>query len=306
MEAESAEARIERAGPVSTLSPMSDLAARRRYFSDELAICYNLRTPALVEAVATVPREAFLPPGPWVIQGAGDAMGQPRQTPDDDPRHVVHNIAVAIDPVRQLFNGGPATVVPAIDALALQAGQRVLHVGAGLGYYTALLAEAVGASGVVVAFEVDAALASGAQANLASRRHVRVIHGDASAPGTDSFDAIFVSAGVTHPPLAWLDALAPGGRMILPMTATMPQMKTIGKGWMLLVTRQDETTFSAKPMTMIAIYSAIGLRDDGSNAALGQAMQRTPFLREMQLTRVAHDRADACWLHGDGYCFQTS
>ena len=283
---------------------MTDLADRRRYFSDELAICYNLRTPGLIEALATVPREDFLPPGPWMIQGAGDVGGQPRPTIDADPKHVLHNVSVAIDPARQLFNGGPSVVVPAIDALGLAAGQRVLHVGAGLGYYTAILADVVGPRGLVLAFEVDAALASGAAANLASRPHVSVVHGDASEVAGETFDAIFVSAGVTHPPIVWLDALAVGGRLVLPLTASMPQMRNIGKGWLLLLTKESDASFTARPMTMVAIYSALGLRDEGMNAELGQAMQKTPFLRALRLRRDPHDKGADCWFHGPAFCFQ--
>ena len=281
---------------------MTDLADRRRYFSDELAICYNLRTPGLIEALATVPREDFLPPGPWMIQG--DVGGQPRPTIDADPKHVLHNVSVAIDPARQLFNGGPSVVVPAIDALGLAAGQRVLHVGAGLGYYTAILGDVVGPRGRVLAFEVDAALASGAAANLASRPHVSVVHGDASEVAGETFDAIFVSAGVTHPPIAWLDALAVGGRLVLPLTASMPQMRNIGKGWLLLLTKESDASFTARPMTMVAIYSALGLRDEGLNAELGQAMQKTPLLRALHLRRDPHEKGADCWFHGPAFCFR--
>jgi len=68
---------------------------------------------------------------------------------------VYHNVAVAIDPARQLFNGQPGTLAVWIDTLDLAAGMRVLHVGAGLGYYSAVMAECVGPTGRVVAYEVD-------------------------------------------------------------------------------------------------------------------------------------------------------
>ena len=118
---------------------MTDLSLQRQYFSEEIRICANVRTAALVDALAIIPREQFLPPGPWIIRGEDDAGGSGRATPDADPRHVYHNISVAIDPDRQLFNGGPVAVAPSIDALELKAGHRVLHIGCGLGYYTALM-----------------------------------------------------------------------------------------------------------------------------------------------------------------------
>ena len=65
---------------------------------------------------------------------------------------------MAIDPERQLFNGAPAFVARLIDALGLRPGARVLHIGAGLGYYSAIIGHVVGATGSVVALEIDEAL----------------------------------------------------------------------------------------------------------------------------------------------------
>jgi protein-L-isoaspartate(D-aspartate) O-methyltransferase len=78
------------------------------------------------------------------VRGEGDTQGPPRLTPGDDPRFLYHNVAVAIDPARMLFNGAPGLVSSVIDALGLGAGQGVLHIGAGAGYYTALIAHVVG------------------------------------------------------------------------------------------------------------------------------------------------------------------
>src|SRR5579859_3065179 len=200
---------------------MSDLSARRRFFAEEIEAIAGLKTPALVEALATVPRERFLPPGPWTFRSEADfAAGAPRRTPDADPRHVCHNVTIAIEPARNLYNGNPSFVGMAIDALAIAPGARVLHVGAGTGYYSALIGGCAGPSGRVLALEADAALAARARANLASMPWIETRHGDGTFSFGESFDGILVNAGVTHPPDAWLDALAPGGRMILPLTAS--------------------------------------------------------------------------------------
>ena len=136
---------------------MIALDARRRFYAEELEAVVKLRTPALVDAFATVPRERFLPPGPWTVLADSDlnyAIGsgaqRMRTTPDADPARVYHNIAVAIDPARQLFNGQPGTLGMWIDAVELTPGARVLHVGCGLGYYTAVMGECVGAVGRVL------------------------------------------------------------------------------------------------------------------------------------------------------------
>jgi protein-L-isoaspartate(D-aspartate) O-methyltransferase len=132
---------------------MSDLELRRRFFAEELEAVCTLKSPALVDAFATVPREQFLRPGPWTVLGEGDALSLPkaRITPDADPARVSHNVAIAIDPARQLFNGQPGTIGSWIDALELAPGARVLHVGCGLGYYTGVMAHCVGAAGRRVA-----------------------------------------------------------------------------------------------------------------------------------------------------------
>jgi protein-L-isoaspartate(D-aspartate) O-methyltransferase len=88
-----------------------------------------------------VPRERFLGPGPWSTKGAdGDLSGAPRETKDADPRRVYHNVAIAILPERQLYNGQPSTIGAWIDRLALTPRARVVHVGCRTGYYTAVLA----------------------------------------------------------------------------------------------------------------------------------------------------------------------
>ena len=207
---------------------MTTLDLRRQFFAEELEAVCRLRSPQLVNAFATVPREQFLGPGPWMVLSenpymaattsfVGTGLGL-RETPDADPGRVYHNIAVAIDPARQLFNGQPGTLAVWLDTLDLAPGARVLHVGAGLGYYTAIIAQAVGPSGRVVGFEIDAALAAAAARNLASLPWVDLRCGDSSQVAGETFDAIVVNAGMTHPLDAWLDALAPGGRMLLPIT----------------------------------------------------------------------------------------
>src|SRR5205823_2218183 len=98
----------------------------RRFFAEEIEACVGLKTPALVEAFATIPRERFLPPGPWVTRSdfLPDMAARPQRTPDADPRRVYHNVVLAIDPSRQLFNGQPGTLGAWIDALGPRPGAR--------------------------------------------------------------------------------------------------------------------------------------------------------------------------------------
>ena len=290
-----------------------DLELRRRFYAEELEAICNFRSPGLVDAFAAVPRERFLAPGPWTILGdGGDGFmmgGAPktRTTPDANPARVYHNVAIAIDAERQLFNGQPATIATWLDLLDLAPGSRVLHVGCGPGYYTAVMAHAVGSIGRVLALDVDGPLADAARRNLAPYPWAEVRHVDGGAAQfEEQFDAVLINAGVTHPLDAWLRALAPNGRMVLPLTGTIPQMgTTIGKGITWLLTRQDECTLAVRPIGVVAIYSAIGARDEALNAQVGKALMGGPmqWAAVKRLRLDAHEPSDSCWLHGNGWCW---
>ena len=78
---------------------------------------------------------------------------------DADPAHLYHDVLVAIDPARRLNNGQPSYLAFCLDALDLREADCVLHVGCGVGYYTAIAAEVVGPGGRVIGVEIDADLA---------------------------------------------------------------------------------------------------------------------------------------------------
>src|SRR5208337_1817114 len=93
--------------------------------------------------------------------------GQDYWTTDDvDPRRLCHDALVAIDETRRPNNGQPSLWASLFDQLGLARGDRVVHIGAGTGYYSAILAEIVGPSGRVTALEIDAGLAERARDNL--------------------------------------------------------------------------------------------------------------------------------------------
>jgi hypothetical protein len=92
--------------------------------------------------------------------------------------------------------------------------------------------------------------------------------------------------------------------MVLPLTATLPQMGPIGKGpLMLLSGRGGDGSFEARALTMVAIYSGIGLRDDALNAMLGKTMMKSPFMAVRRLRRDSHEPAETCWYHTPAFCF---
>ena len=194
----------------------TELDVVRRAFAKQVLAEVQVGNPRLEAAFATVRREDFLGPGPWVIPRWLDGWVA---TPDDDPVHLYIDNVVQIIAERHLNNGQPSGHAKWIDSAAIREGDHVVHVGTGTGYYTAIVAHLVGSSGKVTGIEADPGLAERAQANLASLANVRVLQGDGAAVPFDTADVIYVNAGTTRPAQAWLDGLAEGGRLILPLTS---------------------------------------------------------------------------------------
>jgi protein-L-isoaspartate(D-aspartate) O-methyltransferase len=284
-------------------SPSGDLEAHRRCYAEELRAVSHLRSAALVHAFATVPREHFLGPGPWQIVAPGPP-GTYRTTADADPRHLYHNVLVAIDATRRLHNGQPGFLAWLIEALALQPGERVVHVGCGLGYYTAIMAAVVGPAGAVTAVERDPALAARAGHNLRHLPQVAVAAGDGAAHDPGPSDAILVNAGATHPRPVWLDALRTGGRLLVPLTVAVNPSGD-GRGGVLQVTRQPHG-LAARFISEVSMFPCLGARDPAINDRLQDAFRRGTRAAVRSLRRDPHDPGETCWLHTGACCLSTS
>jgi protein-L-isoaspartate(D-aspartate) O-methyltransferase len=193
-----------------------EIVAARRWFAEELRYVARVRSPAVVDAFANVLREHFAGPGPWRLLSPW-YLRDYWTTQDADPRHLCHDVLVAIDEARR-----PAEPVAFLyDQLDLAAGEHVVHVGMGTGYYSAILARIVGHSGAVTAVEIDPVLAARARTNLMPDwPQARVVTADGFAFRAERpADAIIVNAGVTHLSQTWLNALTePGGRLLVPLT----------------------------------------------------------------------------------------
>jgi protein-L-isoaspartate(D-aspartate) O-methyltransferase len=283
----------------------------RQFFAEEIRVVANIQTSALVTALAQVPREQFLGPGPWQIPiidtcatATGGAPGtRYRNTEDADPRHLYHNVPIAIDPSRNLNNGQPGSLASWIDALELKEGDHAVHIGCAVGYYTAIIAAVVGPSGRVTGIEIDPDLALRARNNLAHLGHVEVLEangGDYKAP---LVDAIFVNAGATQVRSAWLHALRPGGRLLFPLTiAADPNVH--GTGFMIRV-KHEAAGFAARFVSTVMIFPCIGSRDEESNQRLLEAVKRGTW-GSVQSVRVdTHEASDTCWLHSERVCLST-
>jgi len=270
------------------------LEQARRWYAEELRLRSHVNDDRIVAAFATVPRERFVEPGPWRVFDLLE--GGYWTTPDDDSRWLYHNVLVALDESRGLNTGEPALWAYHFDRLGVREGERVLQIGTGTGYFTAVLAELVGATGQVLGLEVDAPLAAAAVKHLKAwpQAKVRKVEGAPEIEG--EWDVIIAFAGATAPPAAWLDALAPGGRALIPLTNEQRW------GFMLRVDR-TASGLAARTALNIGIFHAHGLRNEAEAAALaGVAADFAGRAALKSLRRDHHEKDGTCWLHGEGWC----
>lgn len=284
---------------------MMSIEECRSFYAQEVKLAAGVTTPGLVEAYARVPREEFLGPGPWQIGSAeGRAMSaaglvQLAYVTVEDPRDVYHNVVVSLDREKDINNGQPSALGRWIDALALKTGDRVYHLGCGVGYYTAIMAEVVGPSGSVVGLELHSELAERAKKNLAAYAHVTLATGDGATFDPGERDAMLVNAGVTHPRTLWLDRLREGGRLVVPFTLAMNA--TVGQGVMTKIVR-ERGGYSAELVSPLAIFSGGSMRDPELEPRMLKALTSGGLLKLKSVRRDAHEPAESCVLHGKEVC----
>ena len=254
-------------------------------------------------AFAAVPRERFVGPGPWTIRAAG--TGRPRETgpcyvatPDDDPAFLYQDVLIALDAAKGINIGQPSLHAVCLDALAPVAGERVVQVGAGSGYYTALLAHLVGPEGRVQAFEIDPGLAARAAANLTPWPWARVEARSGVAEPLPETDAIYVNAGTSRPARAWLDALRPGGRLLFPLQGVSR------RGGMLLIRRgAGDAAWSARFVSLASFIPLQDLPDEG-RGGLSEAFARGT-LGAVRSIRFDDPPDARCWYDGGDWWLST-
>jgi len=281
----------------------------RNFYAQEIRFAANLTTPGLVEAYAKVPREKFLGPGPWQLGsaegGAVSAAGllQLSYVTVEDPREVYHNVVVSLDRAKDINNGQPSALGRWIDALALKRGERVYHLGCGAGYYTAIMAEVVGASGKVVGLELQPELAERARQNLANYAQVTVEAGDGVRFDPGNCDAMLINCGVTHPQVIWLDRLREGGRLVVPFT--MALNATIGQGVMTKIVRSG-SAYSTELVTPLAICSGGTLRDAELEPHMLKGLKTGALLKLKSVRQDIHEPGETCVVHRRDICLSMS
>lgn len=282
---------------------MSLSDTRRAYAEEIRAVAHlsdNTDADALIDAFAQVPREDFLGPGPWQIVTPSDRSPY-RTTRDRDPVHLYHDVLVAIDAERRLNNGQPSALARWMAAASPHAGDTVLHIGCGTGYYSAIFAQVVGPKGRVIAVDVEPALAARARASLAPWPQAEVVVGMPHVAG-GSCDVVFVNAGATHVIEAWIAALAPGGRLVVPLTVHSPPHHGVG---VYVRAERAGTRWPVDVVSQVAIYDCAGAREADAEAQLTRALQSGAIDRVDALVTAPHPRGLDCLVHVDGVsCLQ--
>ena len=272
-------------------------AKLRAFFARFVAARGGARDPRIEQAFAAVPREPFAGPAPWSVLLTGSGYAR---TPDDDPAFLYQDVLVALDPARGINIGEPSLHARCLEALAVREGEAVLHVGAGSGYYTAILAHLVGPRGRVHAFEIDPGLAARAKRNLAATPWVEVRARSGIAEDLPKVDAVYVNAGTTQPSWTWLDALRPEGRLLFPL---QPEG---GYGGMLLVRkpRQGGTNWPAGFVSRAAFIACQGRQDEEAGRGLAAAFARDDW-QAVQALRLRTEPDATCWFKGEDWWLST-
>lgn len=253
---------------------MATLDEIRDFYASLMAAATGSGDPRYERAFALVPREAFLPPGPWSVM----ATGRPVETPSADPAYLYQNVRVALNRAKNVNNGEPFLHAAWIGAVAPQPGEIVCHVGAGTGYYTAILSVLVLPAGKIYAFEIDRDLARQAAENLEPFDNAEVYVNDATATDLPACDVVYVNAAVASPPLGWLAALRPGGRMILPWQPS----RDIG---VALLVRREAAGFACRPLMNAWFIPCEG----ASEPAPGASAPAAGTVRRIRSLRLATD-----------------
>ncbi|HEV2106899.1 MAG TPA: methyltransferase, FxLD system [Thermomicrobiales bacterium] len=175
---------------------------------DQLVEDGMIRSAALEVAFRTVPRHLFLP-------------GEPLDRVYHDKPIVTKRRE---DGVPISSSSQPAAMAIMLEQLDVRPGHRILEIGAGTGYNAALLARLAGSDGLVVSIDIDEDIIANATEHLAAAAvpesgRVELIQADGGHgwPAGRPYDRIILTVGAWDIAPAWVDQLAPTGRLLIPL-----------------------------------------------------------------------------------------
>ena len=175
---------------------LTNYAAEREAMVERQIESRGITDPKILEAFRAVPREAFISE-----EYADLAYG-------DHP--------LRIEAGQTIYQ--PYIVALMIKAAEIKPGDKVLEVGAGSGYAAAVISRI---AGKVVAIERQRELVKIAQQRIARLGYdnVKIVEGDGTrgCPEEAPFDAILAAASGSHLPPQWVEQLAEGGRIVMPV-----------------------------------------------------------------------------------------
>jgi methyltransferase of ATP-grasp peptide maturase system len=203
--------------------PETGWAPRAARLATLLAERGDLRDDTWKAAVADVPRHRLVPTA--FRQDTVTGAWQPVDTGSDEGLELVYSpetLITALDDrgdhqVAVSSSTKPDLMVRMLEALDVHSGHRVLEIGTGTGYNAALLSHRLGDSNVF-SVDIDAELVDTARSRLAEigcHPTLAAADGAGGLPGHAPYDRIIATCSVPAIPWAWVDQLAPGGRILV-------------------------------------------------------------------------------------------